>query len=102
MDPRVFRVENHGSSRFSGRKTWIRTFVRVEKHRAIFDAILDEILDAILDGATNLGAPVLSSPLVHHCSGQIIPGPPGSNEITSVQLEITKRNYRGQMPSQGN
>jgi len=25
MDPRVFRVEKHGSARFSGR-TWIRTF----------------------------------------------------------------------------
>ena len=42
MDPRAFRIEKHGSARFSGRKTWIRALFgsknidprdfRVEKH----------------------------------------------------------------------
>ena len=42
MDPRAFRVEKHGSARFSGRKTWIRALFgsknmdprvfRIEKH----------------------------------------------------------------------
>ena len=45
--------------------------------------------------------PISSKHSLQKPSGQIIPGPPGSNEITGVQLEITKRNYWGQMPSRG-